>query len=172
MTHLPLLPDLRIELVPPDRPAIFDIRQRVFHEEQGIDPAAEFDGLDAAAAHLLAYVATETGEVAVGTARIRTMVSESDPNSGELADPDTDPKLGKIERLAVLPDWRRRGIGTQLMETAIAYLQQQGVELAIVHAQTYAIPLYEQVGFVLVGKPFEEAGIPHRRLEQAIVRRR
>jgi predicted GNAT family N-acyltransferase len=140
---------LKIQIASAGNPAIRDIRTRVFHHEQGIDPALEFDGYDDTATHFLAYADT----LPVGTTRLR-----------HLSD-----RTAKIERLAVLPHWRRRGIARQLMETAIAHLERDRVAQIVVHAQAYVVPFYQKLGFQLVGKPFEEAGIPHHRLERWLI---
>jgi predicted GNAT family N-acyltransferase len=121
--------------------AINQIRTKVFQEEQGVSAELEFDGLDPSATHFLAYI---NGQ-AVGTARIREL------------DADTF----KIERLAVLPNYRKQGIGKQLMKSALFAIAQRDKSLAIVHAQAYIAPLYQQLGFAIVGEKFYEAGIPH-----------
>ena len=114
------------------------IRTEVFQIEQQISAELEFDGLDAAATQLLAYWKEE----AVGTARIR----------------DVDPQTVKIERLAVLSFARGKGIGTKLMEYAIALYPNRTI---VVHAQEYIKELYLQLGFEPEGNIFTEAGIPH-----------
>ena len=124
-----------------EQAAIVAIRTRVFQEEQGIAPELEFDGRDAAAEHLLAYLEKRP----VGTARLRGL----------------DRGAIKFERLAVLPVARGRGIGTQLMQAAIDRARTLGYDRAIVHAQTYISTLYERLGFASSGDPFAEAGIPH-----------
>ncbi|MGC9504544.1 GNAT family N-acetyltransferase [Baaleninema sp.] len=127
---------------------IHPIRTRVFQLEQNIAPELEFDGLDAAATHLLAF----WGDTPAGTARLRAIA----------------PHTGKIERLAVLPEMRRRGIGRQLMQYALESFQQQGMHRVVINAQAYIAPLYEQLGFQIHGDPFEEAGIPHVYMEIAL----
>lgn len=117
------------------------IRTKVFQEEQGVASELEFDGLDEDAVHLIAYL---NGQ-AIGTARIR-----------EIAHDTT-----KIERLAVLSEARRQGVGRQLMTTALKFISQQHKSLAIVHAQEYVAPLYQQLGFEIIGDRFSEAGISH-----------
>jgi predicted GNAT family N-acyltransferase len=121
--------------------AINQIRTKVFQEEQGVSAELEFDGLDASATHLLAQIKDR----AVGTARIR----------------EIDGDIVKIERLAVLPDYRKQGIGKQLMVSALSAITQRGKFLVLVHAQEYVIQLYQQLGFEVVGEKFNEAGIPH-----------
>ena len=117
------------------------IRTKVFQEEQGIDSELEFDGLDHAATHLLAYVEGQP----VGTARVRSI--------GD--------KTIKIERLAVLPEARRKGIGKKLTQKALDFAQEQDYQTAILNSQVYIKELYEQLGFRQIGEVFDEAGIPH-----------
>lgn len=121
--------------------AIKYIRTKVFQEEQGVDPKLEFDGLDLDAIHFLAYINNE----AVGTARIREINSNT----------------SKIERLAILAKARKRGIGRKLMSTALQTIAQQDKTSVIVHSQEYIAPLYQQLGFKIVGEKFSEAGIAH-----------
>ncbi len=117
------------------------IRRSVFQEEQGVDPALEFDGLDPMAAHFLAYLDNQP----VGTARIRYL----------------NAKTAKLERLAVLPEARGKGIGKKLMEKALEVAAQKNLEEVVIHAQDYVKGLYEKLGFEQVGERFEEAGISH-----------
>ena len=121
--------------------AIAQIRTTVFQHEQGVSAELEFDGKDASAIHLLAYLDNK----AVGTARIR----------------EIDASTAKIERLAVLPEARKQGIGRKLMETALKAISQRNKSSVIVHAQEYIASLYQQLGFVIVGERFNEAGITH-----------
>ena len=117
------------------------IRTKVFQEEQGVAAELEFDGWDDSVVHLLAYF---NGQ-AIATTRIRNI----------------DDSTAKIERLAVLPEYRRRGVGKQLMETALKTIAPSQKSQVVVHAKEYATPLYQQLGFVVVGDRFSEAGIPH-----------
>jgi predicted GNAT family N-acyltransferase len=117
------------------------IRNKVFHEEQKVDPALEFDGLDNTAEHLLAYLDKQP----VGTARIRYL----------------DSQTVKIERLAVLPSARGKGIGKKLMETALNIAEQKTIQQVVVNSQEYIKGLYQKLGFEQIGEKFDEAGIPH-----------
>lgn len=117
------------------------IRTLVFQQEQGVAAELEFDGLDADATHFLAYV----NDKAVGTARIR----------------EIERSKFKIERLAVMPKYRQRGIGKQLMTSALSTIAESKSPIAIVHAQAYIAQLYRELGFVIAGDKFTEAGIVH-----------
>lgn len=133
---------------PANSEVIKAIRHQVFEVEQNVDPALEFDGKDEAAHHLLAYLNSEP----VGTLRIRYL----------------DPHQAKIERLAVLASARGLGIGQQLMEKALEFIALTSVQKVTVNAQEYITKLYLNLGFEIVGKPFDEAGIPHIKMEKII----
>lgn len=118
------------------------LRRAVFIEEQGIREEDEWDDLDGAAIHLLAW---QDG-APVGTARILTQ--------GE---------TGKIGRVCVLPEARGTGLGRQLIRAGMDVLQARpGITRAKLGAQTHAIGFYEKLGFVADGPIYDDAGIPHR----------
>jgi predicted GNAT family N-acyltransferase len=129
--------------------AIHRIRTAVFQKEQGIEPVLDWDGLDQKSIHLLAMV----GSKSAGCARLREIAGS--------------PSL-KLERLAVLPDYRRQGIGGEIVQTAIAYSQSQGYTTLLLHAQMPTVEFYRQLGFTAVGEPFKEAGIMHLKMERPL----
>jgi len=45
------------------------------------------------------------------------------------------------------PEYRRRGIARQLMETIIAWCKEEGFARVTLHASQYGRPLYESLGF-------------------------
>lgn len=60
----------------------------------------------------------------------------------------------EILTIAVLPPWRRGGIGGQLLETALSASAQAGAEIMFLEAaadNTAALALYEKRGFKRVG---------------------
>lgn len=124
------------------------IRTQVFQQEQGVDPALEFDGLDETAEQLLAYL----GDRPVGTARIRYL----------------DNNRAKIERLAVFSAARRQGIGQQLMLKAIEVADQRNAKEIVIHAQEYVKLLYQKLGFLQEGETFDEAGITHIKMRKRL----
>lgn len=115
-----------------------DIRRHVFIEEQFVPEDLEWDGLDEDAVHVLALDATH----AIGCARML---------SG-----------GRIGRMAVLPEWRGRGVGRTMLETLIALSRKQGLANVSISAQTHAIPFYAKSGFKVCSDIYDDAGIPHR----------
>jgi predicted GNAT family N-acyltransferase len=121
--------------------AIRAIRETVFIHEQGVPVELEWDGLDSACAHVLAW--NNRGE-AIGTARMQ--------------------QNGTIGRMAVLKDWRGRGVGRALLQTLLDLATRRGLSRVTLSAQTHALGFYERAGFDVVGEPFIDAGIPHRKM--------
>ncbi|MDZ8105548.1 MAG: GNAT family N-acetyltransferase [Nostoc sp. DedQUE12a] len=139
---------IKVAKIPEEFPAIAAIRKSVFQEEQGVDPALEFDGKDEISDHLIAYL----DEEAVGTTRIRYL----------------DEKTVKIERLAVLSTARGQGIGKKIMENALLYIASKNIREVVIHSQEYVKDLYLKLGFVEEGEVFEEAGISHVKMIKKI----
>ncbi|NJK40740.1 MAG: GNAT family N-acetyltransferase [Acaryochloridaceae cyanobacterium SU_2_1] len=122
---------------------IFKIRQQVFHQEQGIAADLDMDGEDDHAEQFIAYIQGQP----VGIARMRAYGHQL--------------TQAKIERVAVLPEFRGQGIGRAILEKMLAHARQQDFATALVYAQEASIPFYEQLGFCKQGKTFIQAGIPH-----------
>jgi len=57
---------------------------------------------------------------------------------------------GFLGELIVIPERRKQGIGRQLMEHAIGYLQARGCRSMYLDGDTPAVPLYERLGFRVV----------------------
>lgn len=139
---------LRVELVDwvEAEPAIRAIRQTVFIFEQAVPEELEWDGLDPSCAHALAW--TDLGD-AIGTARMQVK--------------------GTIGRMAVLKNWRGRGVGSTLLQTLLALAAKQGLSRVTLSAQTHAVGFYEQAGFHVIGEPFMDADIPHRKMVKELL---
>lgn len=128
-----------------DRELLLSIRKPVFVEEQNVPEEIEVDEFDPVSQHVLAL--DEAGKP-IGTARLL---------------PD-----GRIGRVAVLPEWRKRGVGTQLMKCLIRSASEAGREELVLHAQTWTIGFYESLDFQVEGEEYDEAGIPHRTMRMKL----
>lgn len=124
-----------------DLAALQDVRRRVFIVEQQVPEVLEWDGADAVAVHALALDAQGRP---IGTGRLL---------------PD-----GHIGRMAVMSQWRRRGVGSAILEFLIGCARQQGQTAVHLNAQTRALGFYARHGCVAHGEEFMDAGIPHRRM--------
>ncbi len=114
------------------------IRFTVFVDEQRVPPELEMDEHDARCAHALAF---SEGK-AIGTGRLL---------------PD-----GHIGRMAVLKDWRGRGVGRALLRALIEAARRRGDREVALNSQVHALGFYSAEGFKAEGPVYDEAGIPHR----------
>lgn len=69
----------------------------------------------------------------------------------------------KLERFAVLPQCRGKGIATEMINTVLSDLPPEA-DFIYLNAQLDAVPLYARNGFSPVGDQFEEAGIQHYKM--------
>jgi predicted GNAT family N-acyltransferase len=129
---------IRIVSWPDARGDAMRVREAVFVVEQGVPPEIELDEWDAQCDHALAF---EAGGRVVGTGRLL---------------PD-----GHIGRMAVLGDWRGRGVGGAILAALIERAAARGMKRLLLNAQTHAVPFYARYGFVAFGDEFMEADIPH-----------
>lgn len=116
------------------------IREIVFVNEQHVPVELEWDGLDADCIHVLAF----SGETPIGTARL-------------LLD-------GHIGRMAVLKNWRNKGVGSAMLQRLLVEIRHRGIQHAVLNAQLVAAGFYRRFGFQTEGEEFMDAGIPHIRM--------
>lgn len=121
------------------------VRRRVFIEEQGIPVALEWDMLDRNSRHI---VAVTEHDGPIGTVRLT-------PHA-------------HVGRMAVLPAWRRRGIGTRLLQAALEEATAAGLDAVALAAQLPVIPFYEKLCFEPYGKVFQDVGISHRMMRRTL----
>ncbi|WP_018478980.1 GNAT family N-acetyltransferase [Pontibacter roseus] len=122
----------------------FRIREQVFVLEQQVPRDAEYDEHETTARH---YLATCEG-VPCGAARWR--VTEQGV---------------KLERFAVLPDYRNRQVGARLLEAVLGDVIAAHPDSKVyLHAQLPAINFYKRHGFVAEGDMFSECDIQHYKM--------
>jgi len=121
------------------------MRQEVFVIGQNVPLELEFDGSDADAHSFLLM----KGGQAIGT--IRYLVDE--------------PHHYHIGRVAIKETYRGQGYGTLMMRWLHDYLYARDNPLTIViHAQAHLRKFYENLGYVVEGDEFMEAGIRHYKM--------
>lgn len=118
-----------------------DIRQAVFIDEQQVPEELEWDDTDTIADH---YIALTTDNTPVAVARMYPSVTDT----------------AHIGRMAVLPAYRGRGYGEQLLRHIMTEAARDYQDLYL-SAQTRVIDFYERSGFHVCSRPYDDAGIPH-----------
>lgn len=121
------------------------IRELVFVREQGVPAEIEMDAQDAPSEHALACTADGT---AIGTGRLL---------------PD-----GHVGRMAVLKQWRGRGVGALLLQALVERARTRGDAAVRLNAQLSAAGFYRRYGFEISGPEFVEAGIPHVPMQRSL----
>ena len=138
---------VRVELMPWEKaqPHAAPLRFAIFVGEQNVPPGIELDALDEKSLHAVAYDAEGKP---IGTGRLL---------------PE-----GKIGRMAVVKEWRRRGVGADLLEALIGEARRRGFAEVTLSAQLQAAEFYRAHGFVAEGKVYEEAGILHQAMRRSL----
>ena len=75
---------------------------------------------------------------------------------------------GRIGRVAVLESYRRRGLGTLVMQALEEVARSGKADQLWFHAQISAVPFYLSLGYSVVGDEFMEADIPHVSMEKQL----
>jgi len=111
------------------QPTAGPLRFAIFVGEQNVPSGIELDDQDANCVHAVAF---DVDNKAIGTGRLL---------------PD-----GTIGRMAVVKEWRRRGIGVEILTALIDEARKRGHTEAVISAQLQAAEFYREQGFVADGK--------------------
>lgn len=122
-----------------------NVRRLVFQEEQGILPSADVDGFDFHPNTFHIGAKAQCREY-VGALRGRLL---------------PEPNVVKLERMAVLADFRGSGIGLGLIAMFEVIARFKGRNTICAHVQAHAKNFYKKCGFIVAGEQFYEAGILH-----------
>ena len=133
-----MLINIKTAITKKDKKYCLFIRKEVFVREQRIPEKIEFDDKDLYSTYFIAKYKNQP----VGTARYRST------------------KRGlKLERFAVLKDYRGLGVGKALLSYAINALGRE--KKIYLNAQEQVVGFYGKLGFKKIGVRFFEADVPH-----------
>jgi predicted GNAT family N-acyltransferase len=124
-----------------------NIRQKVFVEEQGFKH--EFDAIDNTATHLLVF----ENNVAIATARFFNGKTK---------------KEFIIGRIAVLPKYRNKHIGAEMLEILQKKINELGGDIIILSAQCRVQPFYEKQGYKAQGQTYLEDFCKHIKMVKTL----
>lgn len=127
------------------QPTAGPLRFAIFVGEQNVPAGIELDDQDANCVHAVAF---DMDGKAIGTGRLL---------------PD-----GHIGRMAVVKEWRRRGIGAEILEALTGEARKRGHAEVVLSAQLQAMEFYRSFGFAAEGKVYEDAGILHQQMRKTL----
>jgi len=123
---------------------MFALRQQIFIVEQDC-PFPEIDGKDSKAQHLLVW----EDDVLIATLRVFESYKEYDNKAS-------------IGRICVAEPARKYGIGKELVQRAIDYVEKEFDRKDIqIGAQFYLKKFYQGLGFKQISEIYDEDGIDH-----------
>lgn len=132
---------MKTEVYTPLPKSAFMVREKVFIEEQGFQN--ELDEIDDIALHIVMYNADNEP---VATCRIF---------EGE------EKQVFILGRLAVLKEYRGKGIGSNIINEAEQLVIEKGGKALILHSQCRAKDFYGKLGFIEYGEIGYDEGCPH-----------
>ncbi|NBD18395.1 MAG: GNAT family N-acetyltransferase [Cyanobacteria bacterium] len=132
--------------------AMYYQRWTVLRQPLGKSPGSERDRADEAEGTYYAiakgkwlrHIALIEGKI-IGSARLRLF----------------EKGIGSIAYVAVLPEFSRQGIGSQLMEFLLNLAQEKGLHTIRLRSRVTAQSFYKKLGFSSTTEPFIHIGIPH-----------
>lgn len=127
---------------------VFDVRIEVFVHEQNVPLENELDEFEDVSKHIIGY---DDNQRPIATARYR------DYNG-----------VAKMERVAVLKDYRKQGIGRDLMKYIETIAKNDGFSKAVLNGQIQAQAFYESLGYKAEGDVFLEENIEHITMSKAL----
>ncbi|WP_207694879.1 hypothetical protein DOK67_0003111 [Enterococcus sp. DIV0212c] len=134
---------------PWNRAAAFALRYEVFVLEQEISLQEEFDELDTDQRN---YFVAYDQRLVLGTIRYQSIDAAS-------IQPD---------RLCVKKEYRKKGIGKQLLLLLEEKALTEGYEFSILSAEKTALSFYEELGYRVTSEEFLEDGIPCVKMSKKI----
>ena len=120
-----------------------DIRESVFYDELGISKQELFDNNDESCDHFLIF----DGRKVVGSVRMLSME-----------------KIVKLERMAILKDFRTKNYGRNCILQLKEYYSEIGFSQIILDSIYSVREFYKKCGFIEEGNVFQRVGIDHIRM--------
>ena len=119
---------------------VLRIREIVFIKDQRVAKSRERDSFDDDAKHVIVTYNAKP----IGCARMRFVHNKA-----------------KLERIALLKEYRGKGFGKQIMEYLIKYCKRKNPQEIVMYAQYYLKNFYNKCGFKERGRIFMDVGIRH-----------
>ena len=126
----------------------FEIRKEVFVHEQGVLEESDMDYLDSQAIHVLASY----NGLPIGTVRLY----------------EEDERVWFGGRLAVLKEFRGKGVGKSLIAEATKLVKEKGAQRFLAYVQSIRVALFIECGWKPIDGPMEICGMQHMLMEASL----
>lgn len=143
----PLTFQIRQVVTENDFRTVYDLRSLVFREEQRLADLPMTDPDEQRSLTLLA----EIDGIAIGTGRLS---------------PPSPQRLAYLSWIATHREFRKRGVGSAIVEELVDAADAAGYPMTLLSAQTHAINFYRDFGYKPFGTVFTVRGIPHQSMSR------
>ena len=144
---MPLAVQIRTAHSERDFRGVFELRSQVFREEQRL---ADLPMTDPDEQRSLTLLAELDGQL-IGTGRLT---------------PPGAQRLAYLSWIATHRDFRKRGVGSAIVEELVAAADEAEYPMTLLSAQTHAIHFYREFGYKPFGNVFTVRGIPHQSMSR------
>mgnify|MGYP001194704044 CR=1 FL=1 len=134
---------LKLNFKDQDFSIIENIRKKVFTDELNISESELFDEYDETCDHYILFDGTQV----VGSIRFLKIKNEI-----------------KLERMAILPEFREKTYGKSSIFQLIEYYRMMGYSKILLDSISSVRGFYKKCGFLEEGKTFQRVGIDHIRM--------
>ena len=128
-----------------------EVRRKVFIEEKGVPKEIEIDEFDKDVS-CCEHFAVFENEKAVGAFRVRRL----------------DKETVRLQRFCFLNECRGKGLGKRALDFIDKYYKKEDIKRITADAKFEVSGFYEKCGYKVVSDVFDEAGIPHVKIEKEI----
>lgn len=152
---------------------IYRLRQQVFVIEQQCI-YEDIDSADKTALHVLGWIDDRGIRCASENAKESNYPKEQSPILCaylRIMGLENTAQTVSIGRVVIEMGSRRKGVGKQLLSTALDYIERIAPQATItLSAQHHLTDFYQILGFCVVSDPYDEDGIPHVRMVKSLAR--
>lgn len=127
----------------------FYVRIQAMAKKHHITLRQEFDGLDGPG---MRYIVVTDGDFPIATARMYPL----------------DGTSAMIGRVVVLPEYRRQGIGTMVVNACEVWAEELGFTKSVVESRDNKVAFYEQLGYAVRGEAAEGGTFRCVRMEKEL----
>jgi len=79
-----------------------------------------------------------------------------------------DAKTLKMRQVSVLDTMQGKGVGKEMVHFSEQFAKEKNFELMVLNARETAVKFYLGLNYIVVGEPFIEVTLPHRKMQKIL----